>query len=156
MEHHSFEWTSACLNKKRMTTWSMWGRSSKLRLSATLKMCCEYPNQPDLWHLWHFGRLNSAILRVNSSIWVGQQSQHPPDFGGNWSPGRSPAGFYQRNGLQNTLGRRTIELATFMSSQGWAGAEHEGFSTVFCWIFWSIFSKKIRLQVKCLFFFSFT
>jgi len=43
---------------------------------------------------------------------------------------RSPAGFYQRNGLQNTLGRRTIELATFMSSQGWDLAACNGGSLI--------------------------
>eukprot|EP00435_Cladocopium_sp_Y103_P069144 s1246_g32.t1 len=44
--------------------------------------------------------------------------------------GWSPAGFYQRNGLQNTLGRRTIELATFMSSQGWDLAACNGGSLI--------------------------
>jgi len=43
---------------------------------------------------------------------------------------RTPGDFYQRQGLQNTLGRRTIELATFMSSQGWDLAACNGGSLI--------------------------
>ncbi|CAK9020501.1 unnamed protein product, partial [Durusdinium trenchii] len=64
-------------------------------------------------HQWHCSEYRNNIFEAFSAKYCDRKYRTPPNF-------------YLREGLRNTLGRRTIELATFMSAQGWELAACNG------------------------------
>jgi len=64
-------------------------------------------------HQWRCSEYANSIFEVFNEKYCDRKYRTPPNF-------------YYKDGLRNNLGRRTLELATFMSSQGWELASCNG------------------------------
>ncbi|CAE7812633.1 Parp14 [Symbiodinium microadriaticum] len=64
-------------------------------------------------HQWRCSEYRNSIFEVFNAKYCDRKYRTPPNF-------------YFRDGLRNNLGRRTLELATFMSSRGWELASCNG------------------------------